>query len=95
MSASKLPVVVFRLGQLVSTPNALRQLQQPDILTALQRHQAGDWGDVDDHDRQANDQALTDGTRLLSVYHTAAGIKFWIITEADRSVSTVLMQENY
>ena len=95
MSASKLPVAVFRLGQLVSTPNALGQLQQPDILTALQRHQAGDWGDVDNDDRQANDQALTDETRLLSVYHTAAGIKFWVITEADRSVTTVLMPEDY
>ena len=95
MSASKLPVAVFRLGKLVSTPNALRQLLQADILTALQRHQAGDWGDVDDHDRQANDQALTDETRLFSVYHTAAGIKFWVITEADRSVTTVLMPEDY
>ena len=89
MSASKLPVAVFRLGKLVSTPNALGQLQQPDILSALQRHQAADWGDVDDHDRQANDRALKEETRLLSVYHTAAGIKFWVITEADRSVTTL------
>ena len=95
MSASKLPVAVFRLGKLVSTPNALKQIPQQEILSALQRHQAGDWGDVDDHDRQANDQALTDETRLLSVYHTATGIKFWIITEADRSVSTILMPEDY
>ncbi len=95
MSANKLPVAVFRLGKLVSTPNALERLKPPDILTALQRHQAGDWGDVDDHDRQANDQALTDETRLFSVYCTAAGIKFWVITEADRSVTTVLMPEDY
>ena len=95
MSASKLPVAVFRLGQLVSTPNALGQLQQPDILSALQRHQAGDWGDVDDHDRQANDQALKEETRLFSVYHAATGIKFWVITEADRSVTTILMPEDY
>lgn len=95
MSASKLPVALFRLGHLVSTPNALERLQPSDILTALQRHQAGDWGNVDNHDRQANDQALKDGTRLLSVYHTASGIKFWIITEADRSVTTLLMPEDY
>ena len=95
MSASKLPVALFRLGKLVSTPNALEQLQPPDILTALQRHQAGDWGDVDNDDRQANDCALKEKTRLFSVYHTAAGIKFWIITEADRSVTTVLMPEDY
>lgn len=85
----------FRLGHIVSTPNALSQLSNEDILAGIQRHQAGDWGDVDEHDRQANDRAIIEDTRLLSVYHAADGAKFWIITEADRSVTTVLMPEDY
>jgi hypothetical protein len=75
--------------------SSLANLQQPDILTGLQRHQAGDWGDMDEDDRQANNCALTDGSRLFSVYHSANGVKFWIITEADRSVTTVLLPEDY
>jgi len=95
MSAPKIPIALFRIGRIVATPNALANLQQPDILSALQRHQAGDWGDVDEDDRQANNCALTDGSRLFSVYHSANGTKFWIITEADRSSTTVLMPEDY
>lgn len=89
------PTAKFRLGQIVSTPNALSQLPNEDIIKAIQRHQAGDWGDVDKHDHQENERALVEGCRLLSVYHTAAGVKFWVITEADRSVTTVLMPEDY
>lgn len=85
----------FSLGQIVATPNALSQLSQPDIVAALRRHQQGDWGDVDAHDRQANDQALTNGERLLSVYTTPDGARFWIITEADRSATTILLPEDY
>jgi len=85
----------FRLGHLVATPNALSQLRQEDILKAIQRHHGGDWGDIDEHDRQANDQALIEGMRLLSVYHALNGTKFWIITEADRSVTTILLPEDY
>jgi len=85
----------FALGQIVATPNALQQLSQSDILAGLQRHQVGDWGDVSAEDRQANDRASIDGTRLFSVYQSEAGTKFWIITEADRSATTVLMPEDY
>ena len=85
----------FPLGQTVMTSNALEQLTQDDVLRALNRHAAGDWGDVCDDDRQANNRALTEGTRLLSVYHSATGVKFWIITEADRSVTTLLLPEDY
>lgn len=95
MSKTQLPIALFRIGRISATPNALQTLSQPDILTGLQRHQAGDWGDVDNHDRQANDQALQDGTRLFSVYHSANQVKFWIITEADRWVTTVLLPEDY
>jgi hypothetical protein len=61
----------------------------------LERHQAGDWGDVDEHDRQENELSLKSDFRLLSVYHAANGIKFWIITEADRSATTVLLPEDF
>jgi hypothetical protein len=85
----------FKLGRIVSTPNALNQLTYDEILAGLQRHITGDWGDMDEHDRAANDNALIDGTRLLSVYHTDAGVKFWIITEADRSSTCILLPEDY
>ena len=88
-------VAKFRLGHLVSTPNALAKLTHDDILTAIYRHAAGDWGDVDDHDRGHNESALEKGERLVSVYRTTRGVKFWIITEADRSSTTVLMPEEY
>lgn len=83
------------IGQVVATPAALAALTPADMVAALRRHAAGDWGEVDDHDRQANDDALADGTRLLSAYRTASGTEFWVITEADRSVTTVLLPDDY
>lgn len=94
MSATSMPLARFRLGRIVATPNALSRLTNKDILMGIQRHQAGDWGDVGE-DRRENELSLKQGFRLLSVYHAASGIKFWIITEADRSVTTVLMPEDY
>jgi len=88
-------MALFRLGRILSTPNALAKIDNEDILAAIQKHQAGDWGDLDQKDREANDRALEEGTRLLSIYHSARRIKFWIITEADRSATTVLMPEDY
>jgi hypothetical protein len=95
MSAQPVPVALFRLGHIVATPNALAQLTPQDMLTALQRHLAGDWGDVDEPDRQENELSLEKGRRLLSVYHAASGVKFWIITGAGRQVTTVLLPEDY
>ncbi len=95
MNANAYPIAKFRLGRITSSANALLRLTQDDILMGIQRHQAGDWGDVDQHDRQANELALTLGTRLWSVYHAASGVKFQIITEANRSASTVLLPEDY
>ena len=95
MSAKSMPIAKFRLGHIVSTPNALSQLTQEDILLGIQRHQAGDWGDLDEHDRQENELSLKQGFRLLSVYHAANGVKFWLITEADRSATTILLPEDY
>ncbi len=83
------------LGRVLATPSALAQLVQTDIDTALARHCKGDWGDVPPDDRRANDQALIHEARLFSAYQAASGTKFWIITEADRSITTVLLPEDY
>ncbi|HBN76084.1 MAG TPA: hypothetical protein DD473_09740 [Planctomycetaceae bacterium] len=85
----------FSLGQIVITPNALSQLPPSEVLRALKRHLTGDWGDCCLEDRQANDKALESGGRIFSVYHTTDQLKFWIITEADYSLTTVLMPEDY
>ena len=95
MSAEAFPIAKFRLGHIMTTPNALEHLTPDDILLGIQRHQAGDWGDVNEHDRQANEASLKEELRLWSVYHAAGGLKFWIITEADRSATTVLLPEDY
>ena len=84
----------FQLGQVVITPTALEKLKSDDILNALNRHIVGDWGELDEEDRQTNDEALQSGSRLLSAYRSG-GTKFWIITEASREVTTVLLPEDY
>lgn len=85
----------FPLGQLVITSNAASRLAKDDVTTAIRRHVQGDWGDVCEEDRLENDRSLIRGSRLLSVYVAADGLCFWIITEADRSVTTVLLPEDY
>lgn len=95
MSITTYPPAKFRLGRIVATPNALAHLRQDDILTAIRRHQAGDWGDLDEHDRNENELSLQQGLRLFSVYHATCGDRFWIITEADRTITTILMPEDY
>ena len=95
MSAQTIPVAVFRLGHIVATPNARQSITQDDILLGIQRHQAGDWGDLTDDNRAANDRALAQGGRIVSAYHATNGTKFWLITEADRSRTTILLPEDY
>ncbi len=85
----------FEPGQLGMTQGVAAALTQDEVMTALRRHLSGDWGDVDEHDWQENELSLREGFRLLSAYHTGAGVKFWIITEADRSQTTVLLPEEY
>jgi len=85
----------FSLGQTVITANANAALPELDVVLALQRHHSGDWGDVDDHDRQMNEDALRNEDRLVSIYKTVRGQKFYVITEWDRSVTTVLLPEDY
>ena len=85
----------FPPGQTVITPHALSQLSTSEVLVALKRHLTGDWVDCCPEDRQANDQALESGGRIFSVYHTADLLKSWIITEADHTLTTVLMPDDY
>ena len=95
MNADPIPVAKFRLGRIAVTRNALTKLTQEDILRGIQRHQAGDWGELRPEDRLQNEHALSDGARLVSVYRSPAQVKFYIITEADRQRSTVLLPEDY
>ena len=85
----------FSLGKTVITPHAQSCLPHEEILAALGRHHSGDWGDLSDGDKRENELSLREGFRLLSAYRTNTGEKFWIITEADRSVTTILLPEDY
>ena len=89
MSGPKFPV-----GRIVATANALQHLPPGDILAGLLRHITGDWGDIGIEDRKENEMSLHKGFRLVSAYYAANHIRFWIITEADRSVTTVLLPED-
>jgi len=87
----------FPLGQTVATPGALKALEESGEypLEFLHRHTAGDWGELDGSDKRENEFSLVDGLRLLSVYSLRTGEKIWIITEADRSVTTILLPDEY
>ena len=88
-------VILFQPGQVVATRGAVEKIPETEIVLALNRHLQGDWGDVCEEDKQRNNDALVHEERLLSAYHTAGGVKFWIITEADRSATTVLLPDEY
>jgi hypothetical protein len=88
----------FSLGQLAATPGALAAANQSgdNLASFIRRHVQGDWGDLCADDVQENEFSLENGLRLLSSYRLKDGTKiFWIITEADRSVTTVLLPEEY
>lgn len=85
----------FSLGRTVATPGALEALSPEDILSALSRHVRGDWGDCGPEDVAENELALDKYLRLFSVYHSAEGVTFWVITEADRSATSVLLPHEY
>lgn len=100
MIALKSPL--FKPGRVVATPGALEALEQAgqSVWEFLTRHLAGDWGVVDSEDKAANDEALKDGSRLLSAYILTTGEKIWIITEAEddngnREASTALLPSEY
>ena len=94
----------FSLGKIEMTPGALRVFDAAYETAAeggavaaalLRRHQHGDWGDLDTSDKAANDRSLKEGTRLMSVYHLPDGTKLYVITEWDRSETTILLPEEY
>ena len=83
------------LGQTVITAQAADALHPVDVLNALGRHARGDWGEVCPEDAAENELSITEGARLQSAYTDRSGVKFWIITEWDRSSTTVLLPEDY
>ena len=87
--------MLFQPGQIVATRGALSVLSREDVMKALRRHLSGDWGDLSTEDKQENDFAVKNGFRILSSYSSKKGVKFWVITEADRSATTVLLPEEY
>lgn len=93
--SAHMPFARFRLGQIVATSNALLHLSQQDIDLAIGRHQAGEWGALDEADKTTNESALERGGPLFSRHLSAQNVVFWVITEADRSVTTVLLPEDY
>ena len=84
------------LGKVVATPGALKLLSEAgeDAVSYLARHATGDWGELCAFDRRQNEIALREGNRVLSSYPVGEG-KVWIITEADRSITTILLPEDY
>jgi len=86
---------LFPLGQTVITRAAQSSLDPEDVLASLCKHAGGNWGECGNHDWEENQLSLKEGFRLLSVYRDRNGIKFWIITEADRSATTILLPEDY
>jgi hypothetical protein len=90
------------LGQTLATLAALKAIHQAgqSLLPILARHAACDWGDLDDEDKRRNDEALKDGSRLLSAYVLRSGVRLWIVTEAvgddgQRATTTILLPEEY
>lgn len=97
IAPAKKPAPRFTLGRILATPGAIAAMEEAGNVPAefLDRHVRGDWGAVDDEDHEANEQALRRGTRIVSVYHTRSGVKLWVITEADRSATTILLPDEY
>ena len=87
----------LHLGRLLSTPGAIDAMAKASQLPLdlLSRHRRGDWGDVDTEDWTANDQAMILGERVLSAYTLKDGVRVWVITEADRAATTILLPDEY
>ena len=87
--------LLFALGRLVATPGAVAVLAPEEPLTLLSRHVTGDWGDVPPEDAAENGFSVRHGFRVVSSYETAGGTRVWIIKEADRSSTCILLPEEY
>jgi hypothetical protein len=87
----------IELGQVVATPGAIEELKRAGQTAShfLNRHLSGDWGELSEHDRQLNDEAVVNGDRVLSAYTLPTGEKLWVITEADRSSTCCLLAHEY
>jgi len=87
----------FDLGRVVATPGALAALEKSGQAPSefLARHASGDWGDLSEEDRKENEFSLAHGFRLLSAYTLRSGVKLWVISEADRASTTLLLPEEY
>ena len=85
----------FELGQVVITPGAYEELNLRDVAESLMRHASGDFGDMSEEDKAYNEEALATGGRIMSAYRDRLDVKYWIITEADRSATTILLPEEY
>lgn len=88
---------LFSVGVVVATAGAIAALEATGdkYCEFLRRHERGDWGEIDPEDRGVNEEALKEGTRIVSVYRLSDGTKVWIITEADRSSTCILLPEEY
>jgi hypothetical protein len=94
---SNKPTNRFPLGQIVATPGAIQAMQDAGQTASvfLSRHAACDWGAICQQDKSLNDEAVDGEARILSAYTTSKGVRLWIITEVDRSVTTILLPEEY
>lgn len=90
-----LQTTLFPLGQVLSTPGVLAEIPMEEITAAIARHSSGDWGELCQEDVDENQRALKENCRLFSAYSSTNGVKFWVITEWDRSVTTVLLPNEY
>ena len=85
----------FELGEICMMPTAKSILDETSVAEAIVKHSQGIWGDLDFQCKEANEVALEYGERLFSLYRDVNGVIFWIITEHDRSVTTILLPEDY
>jgi len=87
----------FFLGRIVATPGALEALEEANQnpFEFIQRHQTGDWGELCEEDKRENEFSVRNGFRILSAYRTQNDVKIWVITEVDRSVTTLLLPHEY
>lgn len=87
---------LFSLGRTLATPAAREELSELNYspLDLLRKHMSGDWAEMAEEDQQSNREAVTEGSRIFSAY-TIQGTKFWVITEADRSSTTILLPSEY
>ena len=89
------PIPKFSLGEIRITPGAAGKLARNEIESGINRHANGDWGELEPENRRLNDERVEKGGPLASIYQDGKGKKFYVLTEADRSVTTVLLPEEY